>query len=91
MTEPLKDRPELLIRRGPKPAPDERMDPVDVAPVRAAPLVTASQVKRREPTVAIGPRISVSTMEILDRAVAENGITQRQAIEEAIAAHWDKR
>ncbi len=32
MTEAMKDRPASLIRRGPKPAPDEAIDPVDAAP-----------------------------------------------------------
>ncbi len=32
MTEAMKDRPASLTRRGPKPAPDEAIDPVDAAP-----------------------------------------------------------
>ncbi|MCZ2403533.1 hypothetical protein IV498_10160 [Paenarthrobacter sp. Z7-10] len=32
MTDAMKDRPELLVRRGPKPAPDEKIDPVEIAP-----------------------------------------------------------
>lgn len=96
MSENIKDRPDILQRRGPKPAPDERLDPVDVAPSalrQQAPPIVQQQPKpagkkKREATIAIGPRISVSVMEILDRAVEEEGISQRQAIEEAIIARW---
>lgn len=96
MNENIKDRPDVLQRRAPKPAPDERLDPVDVAPPaprqQAEPVAPPQQKpagkKRREATIAIGPRISVSVMEILDRAVDEEGISQRQAIEEAIIARW---
>lgn len=101
MTENMKDRPVLPARRGPKPAPDERFDPVDiVAPGHGSQHVTApgpSQVrattpkKKREATIAIGPRISVSVMELLDKAVAEEGISQRQAIEDAIVARWGSK
>ncbi|MFC8041827.1 hypothetical protein ACFUOZ_20935 [Paenarthrobacter sp. NPDC057355] len=94
----MKDRPELPQRRGPKPAPDERLDPVDTAPssLRTAPSAPAAQSnpvarKKREATIAIGPRISVSVMEILDRAVEEEGITQRQALEEAIISRWGSK
>jgi hypothetical protein len=97
MTENIKDRPDVLKRRGPKPAPDERLDPVDVAhPTlrqHAEPLAQPKPAgkKKREATIAIGPRISVSVMEILDRAVEEEGISQRQAIEEAIIARWGNK
>lgn len=96
MTE-MKDRPELPQRRGPKPAPDERLDPVDAAPsLRAVPEAQPFQPKsvvrkKREATIPIGPRISVSVMEILDKAVEEHGISQRQAIEEAIVARWGSK
>lgn len=99
MSENIKDRPDVLQRRGPKPAPDERLDPVDIAPpALRQPVQPAEQLppkpagkKKREATIAIGPRISVSVMEILDRAVDEEGISQRQAIEEAIIARWGKK
>lgn len=99
MTENMKDRPDILKRRGPKPAPDERLDPVDIAPpsLQAVPEAQMQSEqpkpvskKKREATIAIGPRISVSVMDILDKAVAEEGISQRQAIEEAIVARWGR-
>jgi hypothetical protein len=39
MTEGLKDRPALL-RRTPRPAPDEKVDPVDYSPAVVAPAVS---------------------------------------------------
>lgn len=91
----MKDRPELPQRRGPRPAPDERLDPVDtptptLRAASSAPSVPSKPVarKKREATIAIGPRISVSVMEILDKAVEDEGITQRQALEEAIISRW---
>jgi hypothetical protein len=39
MTEGLKDRPALL-RRTPRPAPDEKVDPVDYSPAAVAPAVS---------------------------------------------------
>ncbi|WP_427019429.1 hypothetical protein ACQCSX_22970 (plasmid) [Pseudarthrobacter sp. P1] len=110
MTEFKKDRPDLLPRRGPAPAPDEKVDPVDVSPAPTArPANTASTpissysapppmqilppkapAKRREATIPIGPRLSVSVVEILDQAMAEYGITQREALEQAIVARWGK-
>lgn len=41
MTDAMKERPDLLIRRGPKPAPDEKVDPIEVVSVpREKPAAT---------------------------------------------------
>ncbi|KUM37487.1 hypothetical protein [Arthrobacter sp. EPSL27] len=49
MSEDLKDRPAVL-RRTPRPAPDEKVDPVDYSPVAAAPAL----VKTEDPALAAG-------------------------------------
>lgn len=108
MTEAMKDRPELLKRRGPKPAPDEAIDPVDAAPAPRVEFATShpSEPKkevlaentnkvirkggRREVTIPLGTRLSVPVMDVLDRAVAEQGITIREALEQAIMSRWGK-
>ena len=108
MTDAMKDRPDVLTRRAPKPAPDERIDPVEVTPsLREEPLAsTPANAKeelvppgmkkigrpsgRREITVPLGTRLSVDIMEVLDEAVAENGISIRAAIEQAIVSRWGK-
>lgn len=36
----IKDRPAQLVRRAPRPAPDEKVDPVDYLPAAVAPVVT---------------------------------------------------
>lgn len=38
MTETLKDRPAQLVRRAPRPAPDEKVDPVDYSPTAVLPV-----------------------------------------------------
>lgn len=89
MTETQKERPTTLVRRQPKPAADERTDPIDSMPaVSAAPTSRPARAGRREPTIAISPRISIRVMEVLDAAIEREGISQRQAIEDAIMARW---
>lgn len=105
MTEQMQDRPSELKRRAPKPAPDERIDPVDAQPTvpQASAVVptTASQpdapaskvgrpAGRREITAQLGTRISLTAMQVLDQAVAEHGITIRSALEQAILAKWGR-
>lgn len=108
MTDAMKDRPELLVRRGPKPAPDEKIDPVEIAPVTREMLVAPSTAEpllgvrpqssnkigrpagKREITVPLGTRLSIAVMEVLDDAVAENGISIRAAVEQAILSRWGK-
>lgn len=102
MTEAMKDRPASLTRRGPKPAPDEAIDPVDAAPQPTTPTPVAPAAviapqnmntsvrpsKRREVTIPLGTRLSVPVMEVLDQAVLEQGITIRDALEQAIMSRW---
>lgn len=108
MTEAMKDRPASLIRRGPKPAPDESLDPVDAAPqprtqpATEPPVLPQTQAepqnsntpsrpsKRREVTIPLGTRLSVPVMEVLDQAVLDQGITIREALEQAIMSRWGK-
>ncbi|MET3174663.1 UNVERIFIED_ORG: hypothetical protein ABIB52_002514 [Arthrobacter sp. UYCu721] len=42
MTEDLKDRPAVL-RRTPRPAPDEKVDPVDYSPAAVAPAIAKAE------------------------------------------------
>lgn len=109
MTDDMKDRPELLVRRGPRPAPDEKIDPVEVTPVPRKASAVSSHMEseggvvaqnakkigrpagRREITVPLGTRLSIEVMEVLDEAVAENGISIRAAIEQAILSRWGEK
>lgn len=103
MTEEMKDRPAALVRRGPRPAPDEKVDPVEVTPAARPQIpqptaeVIAPSIKkigrpagRREITVPLGTRLSVEVMQILDDAVAEHGVSIRAAVEQAIISRWSK-
>lgn len=104
MTEAMKDRPASLTRRGPKPAPDEAIDPVDAAPQPSAEPPALPQAKtepqnsntpsrtskRREVTIPLGTRLSVPVMEVLDQAVLDQGITIREALEQAIMFRWGR-
>lgn len=108
MTDAMKERPDLLVRRGPKPAPDEKIDPVEVVPVphemptasSSSELVVGGEKQsskkigrpagKREITVPLGTRLSIEVMEVLDEAVAENGISIRAAVEQAILSRWGK-
>lgn len=100
----MKDRPASLTRRGPKPAPDEAIDPVDAAPQPSTepPALPQAQAvpqnsttpsrpsRRREVTIPLGTRLSVPVMEVLDQAVLDQGITIREALEQAIMFRWGK-
>lgn len=99
MTDNLQDRPAALpARRRPQPAPDETVDPVDYAPAPAAQSVAApapaagtSRTKRkRELTFPFSTRISQDVQELLDAAVEAEGITVRDAVEQAIRTRWGK-
>lgn len=103
MSEEMKDRPASLIRRGPRPAPDEKVDPVEVAPaarpqpqqqVADASAPSAKKIGRpagrREITVPLGTRLSIEVMQVLDDAVAEHGLSIRAAVEQAILARWGR-
>ena len=56
MSEDLKDRPAVL-RRTPRPAPDEKVDPVDYSPAAVAP----APLKTQEPATAGGGLVAVGT------------------------------
>ncbi|MFJ2535826.1 hypothetical protein [Microbacterium maritypicum] len=99
------DRPAAL-KRVPRPAADNGVDPVDVVPAvkpastpapAAAPAApTASTTPaptkaRREPTIPLSTRVALDVTEILDAAVAEGRApSQRAAIEMAIRQTWGK-
>jgi hypothetical protein len=88
------DRP-MTLKRPPKPAADDRVDPIEVAPPAAAPASTtqgttpAPRGKKRELTVPLSNRISVEASEVLERAAEEAG-SIRAALEQAIFAHWGR-
>jgi hypothetical protein len=56
MTDGLKERPAVLTRRKPRPAPDESVDPVDYTPATVAPVQNPvqPQVASAVPEVASG-------------------------------------
>lgn len=99
------DRPAAL-KRTPRPAADNGVDPVDVIPAAkpevtaaptaapAAPTGSTSQApakSRREPTIPLSTRVALDVTEILDAAVAEGRApSQRAAIEMAIRQTWGK-
>ena len=95
------DRPAAL-KRTPRPAADNGVDPVDVFPA-AKPDVTPSASRpaastspapaksRREPTIPLSTRVALDVTEILDAAVSEGRApSQRAAIETAIRQTWGK-
>ena len=95
------DRP-MTLKRPPKPAADDRVDPIEVAapapaeaPAPPAPASTTPSVtstprgKKRELTVPLSNRISVEASEVLERAAEEAG-SIRAALEQAIFAHWGR-
>ncbi len=89
MTEPLEDRPVSLPRRRPQPSPDERIDPVDPTPVPQQQFSSKPvRARKREIVLPLSTRISQEVQDILDDAVESNGITVRQAVEDAIRSHW---
>lgn len=139
MTEDLKDRPAVL-RRTPRPAPDEKVDPVDYSPAAVAPAIvkaeepaptqepisshlqdsvtesfvptaatavptkaparqsskpakaskTAANRKttRREVTFPLSTRLSQEVLDVLYAAAEDEGISVREAIEQAIKSRW---
>lgn len=142
MTDDLKDRPAVL-RRTPRPAPDEKVDPVDYSPAAAAPAIvkaggmdalgpteepapsrpqdsvtetfvptaaTTVQTKaparqsskpakasktsanrkttRREVTFPLSTRLSQEVLDVLYAAAEDEGISVREAIEQAIKSRW---
>ncbi|GAB6855982.1 hypothetical protein [Microbacterium xylanilyticum] len=97
------DRP-MTLKRPPKPAADDRVDPIEVAasapaeapaPTADAPASTTQSAtstprgKKRELTVPLSNRISVEASEVLERAAEEAG-SIRAALEQAIFAHWGR-
>jgi hypothetical protein len=99
MTENLPDRPSSLARRGPRPAPDEAVDPVHFTPVTqsdrasepASPEpreVVRLSKRKRELTFPFSTRLSQEVQLILDQAVDSEGITVREAVEQAIRSRW---
>lgn len=145
MSEDLKDRPAVL-RRTPRPAPDEKVDPVDYSPAADAPAapgpvtvpatpasapagggveqavapaavtpvepsappapaaaVVARQTPRstkaskttanrkttrREVTFPLSTRLSQEVIDVLYTAAEDEGISVREAIEQAIRSRW---
>lgn len=97
MTDSTRDRPATLSRR-PKPAADETVDPVTyTSPGPAAPATEAATALhvaavgrrgRREVTFPFSTRLSQDVQEVLDAAVAREGITVREATEQAIRNKW---
>lgn len=110
------ERPASL-KRMPKPAPDNNVDPIDTtpdsapeppAPVRPtetklpssqedasigrivshAPAAPARRGGGREVTVPISTRVAPDVVELLDAAVAREGITFRAAVEMAVRGTW---
>lgn len=92
------DRPSTL-KRAPRPAADERVDPVDYQPATptpaprptvtatsTAPAVTAPPQKkaRRAPTVPFSTRIAADVSELIDTAATEQDMTIRAVVEYAI-------
>ena len=102
MSDQQEDRPtDLRGRRRPRPAPDERVDPVDYR--QAAPASTANSPTssapaqaprrgrpRREVTIPFSTRLAPDVVELIDNAVASGGGdgTIRGVIEEAIRARY---
>ena len=130
MNEDLKDRPAIL-RRTPRPAPDEKVDPVDYSPAALAPtpVTTADpapagggvdaigpaatppvptqtpeglaskparasksavnrKTARREVTFPLSTRLSQEVIDVLYAAAEDEGISVREAIEQAIKSRW---
>ena len=136
MSEDLKDRPAVL-RRTPRPAPDEKVDPVDYSPAavgpasapapapmkpeeqapagggvaasdqaaapapvpqapvrqaakpaKAAKAATNRKTARREVTFPLSTRLSQEVIDVLYAAAEDEGISVREAIEQAIKARW---
>lgn len=141
MSEDLKDRPAVL-RRTPRPAPDEKVDPVDYSPAAVAPAsasvpaqtpmkpeepaepapasggvttgatiaapapvtqaparqaakpakaakaATNRKTARREVTFPLSTRLSQEVIDVLYAAAEDEGISVREAIEQAIKARW---
>lgn len=96
MNNASQDRPAAL-KRTPKPAADENVDPVDAQPVVAAkPRSTAAPaaprervVKKREVTFPLSTRVVQEVLDTIDIAVSAGlAPSQRAAIEEAIIGYW---
>lgn len=130
MNEDLKDRPAIL-RRTPRPAPDEKVDPVDYSPAALAPTTVTTaepaladggveaiapaaasaaptqtlarsvskpagasksavnrKTARREVTFPLSTRLSQEVIDVLYAAAEDEGISVREAIEQAIKSRW---
>lgn len=89
------DRPASL-RRMPRPAPDERVDPVDYrapsTPAAAAAPEPSALVRRgrprRELTAQFSTRLTPEVIDLIDRAAAREGTTIRDVVEQAIRRTW---
>lgn len=85
MNQPKAERPSVL-KRAPRPAVDEKIDPVDyrveVTPPPAA--VSPAKRARRAPTVPFSTRITADVSELIDRASAQQDMTIRAVVEHAI-------
>lgn len=91
------DRPASL-KRTPRPAKDDSVDPVDTTPVPSVeaskkPAVDASAPtppRRREVKVPLSTLVSLDIDETIARVMSETGMTKRAVIETAIRDRWAK-
>lgn len=105
MTDNIQDRPAEL-RRKPKPAADETVDPVNYTGPTLNPSKSterpqngtneranqapepARRRSRREVTFPFSTRLSQEVQDVLDKAVDREGLTVREAVEQAIRKTW---
>lgn len=74
------------VAQSPAPAPQQAPAPSSY-PGGYKPMPGPGR-RRGEPTIPISPRISVPAFQLLDAAISNEQITQREAIEQAIFARW---
>lgn len=96
----MEERPAALKRNRPVPAPDENVDPVSAMmerkPVQEpAPEPEAApeppKKKQREIVFNFSTRLSQTAYDTLYTAVDQNGLSVREATEQAIMAYWGKQ
>ncbi|MGO1630258.1 MAG: hypothetical protein ACTHX2_15710 [Microbacterium sp.] len=91
------DRPASL-KRAPRAAKDESIDPVDPAPkpstAEAAQVGPASPsapvVRRKESKVSLSTLVAMDVDQLIAKVVAETGLSKRAVIEQAIRDRWGK-
>lgn len=105
MTQPAKAERPSSLKRAPRPAADEKVDPVEYrgeppasTPVTLEPTqpdtapTTGPSPKRarRAPTVPFSTRIADDVSQLIDKASAENDLTIRAVVEQAIRQTYGK-